>query len=288
MYGVANTDAPNNDFGVAAYELPVNQRNVTGERGQALNLKTAGTPQALTVYDPNDVARTTVRETTGANDWIGGAVGVEARKLTVYDPTDIARITHRNTNAEVDTALNVTRAGIPGAQTLSFPDGVRPTAKAILAGASARTGAAGSARAKGEQVYDTAYAMRQNGVKELTAMGRRPQNGNGILSTFNGEDNMNLSFRKIFTDVLNDRDNTVNRVVGPAAGTEAIGLQRPKQVLKLDVAVDRNIHDIPDMLDENPYAVNVSKIAQGLPPASALRGNEGPAEMGLRSLAGRF
>ena len=287
-YGVTNTDAPNNDFGAAAYELPVNQRNVTGERGQALNLKTVGTPQALTVYDPNDVARTTVRETTGANDWIGGAVGVEAKKLTVYDPTDIARITHRNTNAEVDTALNVTRAGMPGAQTLAFPDGVRPTTKANLAGASARTGAAGQARAKGEQVYDTAYAMRQNGLKELTAMGRRPQNGNGILPTFNGEDNMNLSFRKIFTDVLNDRDNTVNRVVGPAAGTEAIGLQRPKQVLKLDVAVDRNIHDIPDMLDENPYAVNVSKIAQGLPPAYALRGNEGPAEMGLRSLAGRF
>jgi len=298
-YGVPNTDATNNDFGAASYELPVNQRNVTGERGQALNLVTAGTPQALTVYDPNDVARTTVRETTGANDWIGGAVGVAATKLTVYDPTDIMRVTHRNTNSEVDTALNVTRAGVPGARTLQMPDGWKPTSKANLAGASAWTGAAGQARAKGEQVYDTAYAMRQNGMKELTSVGRQPEYGNGIKPLFNGEDNVNLSYRKITTDVLNDRDNTVNRVVGPAAGTEAIGLQRPKQVLRLDVAQDRNIHEILDTLDDNPYALPVFKIAQqpGVAISRSVQGfasefgsdrQQGPAEMGLRSLSARF
>lgn len=298
-YGVPNTDAPNNDFGAAAYELPVNQRNVTGERGQTLNLVTAGSPQALTVYDPNDVARTTVRETTGANDWIGGAVGVEAQKLTVYDPTDIMRVTHRNTNAEVDTALNVTRAGVPGERTLQFTDGWRPTSKANLAGASAWTGAAGQARAKGEQVYDGAYNMRQNGMKELTSVGRKPMYGNGIKPIFNGEDNVNLSYRKITTDVLNDRDNTVNRVVGPAAGTEAIGLQRPKQILSLDVSTERNYNEVLEMLNDNPYALPVYKIANqpGVAIARGLNGyaesntdlrKAGPAEMGLRSLAARF
>jgi hypothetical protein len=245
---VSNTDAVNNDYGAAAVELPVNQRNVTGERGQSLNLVAAGVPKAMTAYDPNDVARTTVRETTGANDWIGSAVGVEAQKLTVYDPSDIMRVTHRNTNAEVDTALNVTRAGVPGARTMQFPDGWKLTSKAELAGASAWTGAAGQARAKGEQVYDGAYAMRQNGMKEITSLGRQPVNGAGILPTFNGEDNVNLSYRKIITDVLNDRDNTVNRVIGPAAGTEAIGLQRPKQVLQINIGKDRNINEIIDML----------------------------------------
>jgi len=288
-YGVPDTDATNNDFGAAAYELPVNQRNVTGERGQALNLTTAGTPQAMTVYDPNDVARTTVRETTGANDWIGSAVGVEAQKLTVYDPTDIMRVTHRNTNAEVDTALNVTRAGVPGARTMQFPDGWKATSKAELAGASAWTGPGGRARATGEQVYDTAYAMRQNGMKELTSVGRQPQYGNGIKPLFNGEDNVNLSYRKITSDVLNDRDNTVNRVVGPAAGKEAVGLQRPKQILTLDIAEDRNYDEVLDMLNDNPYALPVYKIAQGGPPTAALNPNAGPAELGLRSMIlGRY
>jgi len=289
-YGVPDTDAPNNDFGAAAYELFTNQRNVTGERGQALNLTTAGVPSAMTVYDPNDVARTTVRETTGANDWVGGAVGVEATKLKVYDPTDIMRVTHRNTNAEVDTALNVTRAGVPGQRTLQFPDGWRATSKAELAGASQWVGAAGLARATGEQVYDGAYNMRQNGMKEATAAGRQPINGSGILPTFNGEDNVNLSYRKIATDVLNDRDNTVDRVVGPGAGPEQIGLQRPKQLLQISVANDRNINAIVDMLDDNPYALPLTKIANqpDVPLAREFSGfmpefRPGPAEMGLRA-----
>jgi hypothetical protein len=304
-YGTSDTDAQNNDYGASSIEMLANQRNVTSERGQALNLVTAGVPGALTVYDPDDVARTTVRETTGANDWIGGAVGVAALKLTVYDPSDITRITHRNTNAEVDTALNVTRAGVGSMRTLQFPDGWRNTSKEAISANSAYTGSAGQARAKGEQVYDGAYAMRQNGMKELTSVGRQPEYGNGIKPLFNGEDNVNLSYRKITSDVLNDRDNTVNRVVGPAAGTEAIGLQRPKQILRLDIAKDRNIHDILDTLDDNPYALPLFKIAQqpGLPasrefggfphadtdlrqftgrsaPASALR-VQGPFEMGL-------
>ena len=283
-YGVANTDAPNNDFGAAAVELPVNQRNVTSERGQALNLKPAGVPGAMTVYDPNDVARTTVRETTGANDWVGGAVGVEATKLTVYDPTDIMRVTHRNTNAEVDTALNVTRAGVPGAATLRFPDNWRNTSKQANTDRSSYTGPAGSARATGEQVYDGAYAMRQNGMKELSSVGRQPMNGNGILPTFNGEDNVNMSYRKITMDSVNDRDNVINRVISPGAGVETVGLLRPKQVIALDIAKERNMSSILDMLDDNPYALPITKIAGGMPVAKGYRGNEGPFEMALRSL----
>ena len=279
-YGTPNTDAPNNDFGAKAYELPVNQRNMTSERGQALNLVTAGSPQALTVYDPNDVARTTVRETTGANDWIGGAMAVEATKLTVYDPTDIMRPTLRNTNAEVDTALNVTRAGVGGMQKLAFPDGMRATTKEQVSANSAYTGSAGSARAKGEQVYDTAYAMRQSGIKELTAKGRRPVAGAGNLPLFNGEDNVNLSYRKIDSDFRNDRDNVVSRVNGVGATVDAIGLQRPKQVLQINVAKDRNYESILDMLDDNPYAIQVPKIARGDPRALH---KMGPAEMALAS-----
>ena len=276
-YGTSNTDAPNNDFGAKAYDLPVNQRNMTAERGQALNLVTAGSPQALTVYDPNDVARTTVRETTGANDWIGGAVGVEATKLTVYDPSDIMRPTIRNTNAEVDTALNVTRAGTGSMPQLAFPDGMRATTKEQISANSAFTGSAGLARATGEQVYDTAYAMRQSAVKELTAKGRRPLAGNGGLPIFNGEDNVNMTYRKIDSDFLNDRDNTISRVVGYGAGVDAIGMQRPKQVLQLNVAKERNYSAVLDMLDDNPYALQVTKIAQG---GSGSR-SVGPAEMAL-------
>jgi hypothetical protein len=278
VYGVRNTDAENNDFGRAGYDLPTNQRNVTSERGQALNLTVAGGPKALTVYDPNDVARTTVRESTGANDWIGIAAPVNATKLTVYDPTDITRVTGRNTLAEPDKALNVTRAGMPGQGTLAFPDGMRNTTKSALSAASEYTGSAG-AYVSNEQVYDYAYNMRQNPTKELVASGRRPTAGAGNLPLFNGEDYMNVTHRNLDVDSLNDRATTSDRVVGPPPGAEAMGLQRPRQPLRLDISKDRNIHDILDSLDDNPYALPVHRIAQGL---------AGPAEMAAAMAGGGY
>lgn len=282
-YGVSDTDAANNDFGRAGIELPVNQRNVTSERGQGLNLTAAGVPKALTVYDPKDwTARTTVRETTGANDWIGIAASASApTKLTVYDPTDIARVTVRNTTAEPDRAMNVTRAGMPGQGTLQFPDGMRLTTKAAITADSEYAGSAGPAVVKHDQVYDYAYAMRQNPVKELVSSGRKPEAGNGNLPLFNGEDYVNLTYRKPMVDSLNDRQNTADRVMGPPLGVEAIGVQRAKQTLKLDVSKDRNMSDVLDGLTDNPYAMPVHKIAAGtFVPGAAM----GPAAMAAMSL----
>jgi hypothetical protein len=133
--------------------------------------------------------------------------------------------------------------------------------------------------------------MRQNPTKEVIASGRRPIAGNGNLPMFNGEDYVNMTYRRLDSDSLNDRANTSDRVVGPPLGAEAIGLQRPKQSLKLDVSVDRNIHEILDSLTDNPYALPLHKIAQGAPPprshvgpaASALR-LQGPAEAALSSM----
>ena len=269
-YGVKNTDAPNNDFGREGYDLPTNQRNVTSERGQGLNVAPAGVPSAMTVYDPVDwTARTTIRESTAANDWVGMAAPVGPTKLTVYDPTDITRVTGRNTLAEPDRAMNVTRTGIPGSGTLSFPDGVRLTTKQSISANSEYTGSAGAA-VPNRQQYGYAYAMHQNPTKETVSAGRKPVAGNGSLPLFNGEDYMNVTYRRPDADSLNDRANVSDRVIGPPLGAESIGLQRPRQPLELDIAVDRNIHEILDSLNDNPYALPLHRIASGV---------AGPAEM---------
>jgi hypothetical protein len=241
----------------------------------------ANAAQKLTVYDPNDVARTTVRETTGANDWVGIAgPGAAAQKLTVYDPTEITRVTTRNTTAEPDRAMNVTRAGMPGQATISFPDGMRATTKAGISAISEYTGTAGAANAKGEQIYDYAYAMRTNPTKETVAALRKPIAGNGSLAVFNGEDYVNMSYRRLDTDSLNDRMTTVDRVVGPPLGTEAIGVQRAKQTLQISVSEDRNIREVLDSLNDNPYAMPVHRIAQG----KHVPGSQGPAALAAMSL----
>jgi hypothetical protein len=52
-------------------------------------------PNKLTVYDPNDIARTTIKETLIHNDREGIVSGPQ--KLTVYDPNDVARTTIKET-----------------------------------------------------------------------------------------------------------------------------------------------------------------------------------------------
>jgi hypothetical protein len=51
--------------------------------------------EKITVYDPNDVARTTTKETTIHDAVNGNLKG--AKKITVYDPNDIARTTIKET-----------------------------------------------------------------------------------------------------------------------------------------------------------------------------------------------
>ena len=255
-YGVKNIDAENNDYGKAGVEIFTNQRNVTSQRGQSLNLKTPGVPAAMTVYDPSDILRTTVRETTAMNDYSGVAKGPQ--KLTVYDPADIVRVTTRNTNSEPDRAMNVSRAGMPGQAKLPVIDGVRNTTKSLLA-ANSYSGPAGNGTVHVEQSYNAAYDMRTNPNKEIIAQGRKPIAGNGNLMIFNGEDFMNVTHKRPDSDSVNDRSNVTTRVTSLPLGVEAIGQQRPKNILALDISRDRNTCDLNNILRDNPYAVDISK-----------------------------
>lgn len=51
----------------------------------------ASMPAKQTVYNPNDLARTTIKEQTEDNDYQGSLTG--NKKMTTYDPNDIARTT---------------------------------------------------------------------------------------------------------------------------------------------------------------------------------------------------
>ena len=55
-------------------------------------------PSKQTVYDPNDIARTTIKEQTIDNEYDGALTG--NKKQTVYDPNDIARTTIKEQNID--------------------------------------------------------------------------------------------------------------------------------------------------------------------------------------------
>ena len=173
---------------------------------------------AVTVWDPSDVARTTVKEGTINWNWFGQAAPAAdgATRLKVYDPEDVARPTQKQ---QLATKWNY--YGTPAAANQDFTS------------------------------HDAAYNMRSNPNKEQIAAGRDPMHGNGgALAVFDG--NIHQTTKKLDADIVNDRSNAVNRVVGLPTGVGDIGQVRPRVPLKLDVSRARNGREVVGAVLENP------------------------------------
>lgn len=248
------------DYGKDSYEIRPNERYFTSERTMGLNLspaeagattthfddesrptrrgetigniQQAGVPTgyaggapAITVWDPNDIARTTVKEGTIFRDWFGMAAPADApTRLKVYDPDDIAR----------------------------------PTQKAQISAKSAYTGNAKAAHERFTS-HVSAYNMRLNPNKQQIAKQRSL--GGGNIQIFKG-DEPNVTSRKLDTDVLNDRAPAVNRSLDLGPGAADLGRVKYRAPLKLDVANERNQREIIAQTVDNPLMQSIFKNAE--------------------------
>lgn len=260
-YNTGDTDAPEADYGRSSIEIRPNERNTTSTRTMGLNLVPAdtgavtkhftdkarptyrgetignirqtGTPvgyaqgaPAITVWS-DDVARTTVKETTINWNYMGAAASAsQPNKLKVYDPDDIARPTQKG-----QISAKSEYYGTPAASQQDFTSHV------------------------------AAYNMRTNPTKEKVSEGRTPMSGNGGLAVFTGEVN-NQNSRKIDADVINDRANAVNRSVDLPAGVGDIGQVRYRVPLKLDQSAERNQREMIAAVEGNPLMQSISKNAE--------------------------
>jgi hypothetical protein len=214
----------------------------------------------MTVYDPNDVARTTIRETTEDTDYIGSAAPADcAQKLTIYDPEDIARVTGRNTLDQYDMYRNLGRQDLPDAPEARIQDGVRLTQKGAISAKSAWNGPAIAAIATAETNRAASKAMRSYAQRENVSKGRKPMGSS--VKLYNGEDYVSIQYRRIIADSVNDREPGMDRVNSEPTSTAALGAQRPRSVLKLDVAAERNHPSVVQSLEANPYVIPLHKAA---------------------------
>jgi hypothetical protein len=188
----------------------------------------AGGAPSVTVWDPNDVARTTVKETTVNWDYRGiMGSGSAPNRLKVYDPSDIAK----------------------------------PTQKAQLS--NRQYYGSGANASWGYMNEDFAYNMRTNPNKEQIARGRRPIAGNGGIAVFDGDPGKQTA-KRLASDDLNDRVNAIDRVNTMSPGVGDIGLVKYRVPLRLDVAAERNTNDIVEAVDNNPLQQSLHKIAKGI------------------------
>jgi hypothetical protein len=142
-------------------ELIIGNPNPEGYMG-------ADMPKKPTVYDPNDKARTTVKETTIEYDHDGNIKGPE--KITVHDPNDVARTTIKETTLEYDHDGNIKG---PNKITVYDPNDVaRTTIKETTLHSKMHTVVKGATKVS---VYDPNDVARTT-IKETTSLNKH--NGN--------------------------------------------------------------------------------------------------------------
>ena len=253
------------DYGKSSIEIRPNERNETSERVMALN--TAPADNQLVTNHYTDDARPTRRgETIGNIRMTGTPVkyGDRAPAITVWDPSDIARTTVKESTIYLD------RPGIAGGDGASATnrlkvydpeDIARSTQKAQLSNGLAWTGPGGNGA--WSDAMDTTFAsnMRSNPNKEQIARGRKPIAGSGSTATFNGNPGKQLS-KKLDADIMNDRPLAVNRSLDLTSGVGDIGRMEYRVPLKLDVSRERNTYDSIQAVDNNPLMQSLRKNAE--------------------------
>jgi len=270
-YYTNNVDAPEADYGRASFENKPNERDATSQRTMGLNAAPAQDGQGATSIHFEDPARPTRRgETIGNIRQSGtpvGYAGSAAPAITVWDPSDIARTTVKESTIEWGLLGIASPSSAPARLTVYDPDDIaRPTQKSQLSSRS-YIGAPKSA-SEASMNNQFAYNMRTNSGKEQIAKGRRPIAGNGGTAIFTGE--VNQKSRKLDTDYINDRPTAVNRSLDFGPGVGDLGYIKYRAPLHLDVSAERFTPDMVSSLEANPLNQSLRKNAEL--DSAALRG----------------
>jgi hypothetical protein len=248
------------DYGKSSYEIRPNERYFTEGRAQGLNLSPAEAGAVTTHFE--DESRPTRRgETIGNIRQSGTATGYAAGapSITVWDPNDIARTTVKEGTIQLDRFGVAAPADGPERITVYDPNDIaRPTQKAQISAKSAYTGGP-KAAAERFMSHTSAYNMRLNPSKQQIA--KRPALGGGNIQLFHG-DEPNVTYRKLDTDIINDRALSVNRSLDMGPGAADIGRVKYRAPLKLDVSNERNQREIISQTENNPLMQSLHKNAE--------------------------
>jgi hypothetical protein len=207
-------------------------------------------PSKATIYDPNDVLRTTIKETTIHDDREGN---MQAVATSYYDPDDVARVTVKQTTEEAERVYgNIAGSALQkgdGYDNTEYDAG--ETNRGLQTSDSAYAGTATSASNK-PMSYSDKKNMVVNDVKEILLKGRKPTLTG--VKVYNEIDNTNLTHKKIECDQHNYRQT-------PSFNTSGMETETPQQSQK-NLTTHRNDYrelnrinpDILSPLGSNPYA----------------------------------
>ena len=260
-YSTNDPDQPQADYGKSGYEVRPNERFYTGERTMGLNVAPADN-QLNTVHFDDDARPTRRAETEGNIYQAGVATGYAngAPAITVWDPTDVARTTVKETTVFWDYKGVASPGDFPTRLKVYDPEDIaRPTQKSQISAKSEYYGGPKAATQKFTS-HQAAYNMRLNPNKEAVSKQRKPFAGNGGIGIFNT--NVTQSTKKLDVDIINDRALAVNNVNGLTPGAGDIGQVKYRAPLKLDISNERNMPIIVDAVNNNPLQQSLQRNAE--------------------------
>lgn len=250
------------------------KQNMVGNPRPEGNMNPA-IPPKQTAYDPNDIARTTLKEQTIQNDYL--AIVKTLEKPKVYDYDTKPKITIRNTLSEVDTNVNLNGHNKPKSQLLdeakvtvkeqtennTYSSNVKYTKDGgyMIDPAEAPytnkqflsdheyTGIAGN-KDKLPSAYSSAYNASLNRNKEIIAQGRKPMGSNVKLAA--GGDMENIAHKKQSHGVDTSRYEITQLFTVPPE-KEGKVLSRPRVTLSEEEIRQRINPDILSAFKNNPF-----------------------------------
>ena len=251
---------PRDDYGASSIEIRPNERNGTQDRTMGLNLSPADTGQVSVHYEDN--ARPTRRnEMVGNIRQTGTPVGYAggAPAITTWDPSDVARTTVKETTVDWDYRGIAGPNGGPARLKVYDPkDIARPTQKAQLSDNALIAGPAISVN-KDFTSHEAAFNMRRNESKQTVSKLRKPIAGNGNIAVFQGD--IHQTTKRLTVDDVNDRALAVNRVTGLSTGAGDLGRVKYRLPLKLDISKERNMPIIVEAVENNPLSMSLRRNA---------------------------
>ena len=237
-------------------------------------------PPKQTAYDPNDIARTTLKEQTIDNNYL--AIAKLTEKPKVYDYDTKPKVTIRNTLAQVNTNLNVDVHDKPQAYLLdkakvtvkeqtednTYSSNVKYTKDGgyMIDPAEAPytnkqflsdheyTGIAGN-KDKMPTSYGSAYNASLNRNKEIIAKGRKPMGSN--VKLVSGGDMENLSHKKQSHGVNTGRYE-ITQLYSVPVGKESKVISKPRVGLSEEEIRQRIEPDILDAFKNNPFTQSLN------------------------------
>ena len=220
----------------------VKETNIHDARLGNLHVK-----QVTKFRDPDFNAKTTTKETVNMDDILNFK---GAEKSTVYDPNDIARTTIKETNIDDTRIGNFERGVLESGSAYKVTEYDAPLTQRQFLSDNEYTGIADSYLDK-PMSYSDVYNATLNEVRELTLEGRSPTNSSVKLNV--GEEDINMEIKKIASDENNPHIGNRDKIYNNIPHTIPCSITNDKMSLPNEILDDRLDSTILDAFNNNPY-----------------------------------